>query len=75
MSYPLVIRLMLAMATDAGRLVLRGPGETGRAGRGRAVRPGMARARGKVITGWRVLVPADVMQALFLGGGRAAHRR
>ena len=75
MSYPLVIRLMIAMTLmpDASYC------------------ESLARLAGlladipfalewhvpteKVVTGWRVLVPADVMEALFWRGGRAAHRR
>ena len=75
MSYPLVIRLMIAMTLmpDASYC------------------EALARLAGlladvpfalewhvpteKVVTDWRVLVPADVMEALFWRGGRAADRR
>ena len=50
---------------DAGRLVLRVAGAAGRGARGRPVRPGMARAHGKVVTEWRLPVPADLLESLF----------
>ena len=75
MSYPLVIRLMIAMTLmpDASYC------------------EALARLAGlladipftlewhvpteKVITDWRLPVPADVMEGHLLAGGRAAHRR
>jgi len=66
MSYPLVIRLMIAMTLDAGRVVLRVAGEAGRAARGHPVRPGMAYSHGESPSrtggSW---CPADLLEALF----------
>jgi hypothetical protein len=65
MSYPLVIRLMLAMALMPDASYCEALARLA----GLVADVPFAREwhvpAGKVITGWRVLVPADVMQALF----------
>jgi hypothetical protein len=75
MSYPLVIRLMLAMVLmpDASY------GESLARLAGLLADVPFALEwhipTGKVITGWRLLLPADLMEGPVLAGGRAAHRR
>ena len=73
MSYPLVIRLMIAMTLmpDASCC------------EALACLAGLLAdvpfalewhiPTGKVITGWRLLIPADVMESIFWTGSRAAH--
>ena len=75
MSYPLVIRLMIAMTLmpDASycEALARLAGLL-------ADVPFTLEwhvPTGKVITDWRLPVPPDVMEASVLAGGRAAHRR
>ena len=64
MSYPLVIRLMLAMVLmPDGRIARRWP--AWRAARGHPVRPGMAHPDGEGGHGLAGPVPADVMEDLF----------
>ena len=64
MSYPLVIRLMIAMTlSPEGRTA--GAGQAGRAARGHPVRPGLARPYGESGHGLALPVPAEVMEDIF----------
>ncbi len=74
MSYPLVIRLMLAM-TLMPSVVPGGAGPPGGAARGHPVHPGMARPGGEGHHGLAAAGPAGRAGGPVLAGGRAADRR
>jgi hypothetical protein len=67
MSYPLVIRLIIAMT-------LRGPAQAGGAARGHPVHPGMAYTDGESRHGLAAAGPPGPAGGPVLAGGRAAHR-
>ena len=74
MSYPLVIRLMIAMTLSPGGPYWRGAGQTGRAARGHPVHPGVARPDGESDHGLAAAGPGICDGRHLLAGSRAAHR-
>ena len=75
MSYPLVIRLMIAMTLMPDVVVLRGARAPGRAAGGRPVRPGMAHPDGEGHHRVAAADPGGRDGKHLLAGGRAAHLR
>ena len=75
MSYPLVIRLMIAMTLMPDASYCEALAQAGRAARGHPVRPGMARPDGEGGHGLAAAGPGGRDGGPVLAGGRAAHRR
>ena len=75
MSYPLVIRLMIAMTLMPGASLLRGAGPAGRAARRYPVHPGLAYPDGEGGDGLAAAGAAGPDGEPVLAGGRAARER